>query len=307
MQKCSSQNCGAFWLNPAPHPDELPLAYRGYYTHSAANEDRQKSGFRLSVRKSFSRQHLDYPVTTGWKLNLLGKLVNALPEHSESAQYSLFYLPWKMGGRLLEIGCGSGAQLKLMLDAGWEAVGIDFDLAAATAARAQGLEVDVGDVRTMNYPESSFDAIVMAHVIEHVYDPVGLLTECTRLLKPGGRLVSITPNAGSLGHRIYRQAWRGLEPPRHIAVFTRQALSLAAKRAGLNVDRVRVTARDAANLLLASSRMAQAKEGEQILHPKADKLPPLKLRALARLEWIANHCGLAWGEELVLMAHKPSR
>jgi SAM-dependent methyltransferase len=93
-----------------------------------------------------------------------------------------------------------------------------------TVARANGLDVRCGSLEEQGYTSESFDAIHLCHVIEHVPDPQGLLAECARLLRPGGKLVIFTPNISSLSHRIFRQDWRGLEPPRHLQVFSPGAM-----------------------------------------------------------------------------------
>lgn len=302
MVHCVNAACGIYWLDPSPTPEDLPVAYRGYYTHSQPDEILRIDGFRSNVRAAFLARRLGYPNQEGPGTRLISHLVPFMPEREQSWLYSYFYLPWVTGGRLLEIGCGSGWQLARMKQAGWDTMGLDFDPEAAKAARQRGLDVQVGDVRELGLAGGSFDAIVMAHVLEHVFDPVSLLAECKRLLKPGGRLVSITPNGRSLGHRAYRAAWRGLEPPRHIAVFTPGGLRVACDRAGLTVERLDVTARDAANLLLASARTRVAATDAQIVKPQFGKQPPLALRAVAAVERMGNALGLGWGEELVLTA-----
>ena len=65
-----------------------------------------------------------------------------------------------------------------------------------------------------------------------------------------------------------------------------------------------VTARDAANLLLASARIRKSAHGAQIRRPQAGMQPPFPLRVLAGVERIGNFFGRAWGEELVLIARK---
>lgn len=73
---------------------------------------------------------------------------------------------------------------------------------------------------------------MMSHVIEHVPSPVELLAECRRILKKGGVLVALTPNARSSVHKHYGRNWRGLEPPRHLQVFTTNSLARIANSAG---------------------------------------------------------------------------
>lgn len=305
MVRCVNRACGIYWLDAAPLHEDLPLAYRGYYTHSQHDDARRREGFKSSVRDAYVGRMLGYPTRAGPMARALSYLVPLNPERKQSWLYTYFYLPWVEGGRLLEIGCGSGWQLARMKQAGWHTRGLDFDPEAASAARERGLDVEVGDVRELALEANSFDAIVMAHVLEHVFDPVSLLAECRRLLKPGGRLVSITPNGRSLGHRLYRSSWRGLEPPRHIAVFTIAGLGLACQRAGLVVERIDVTARDAANLLLASGRIHHVHGAAQVVLPSAGHRPPWSTRLLAVLERVAMAFGFQIGEETVLTAVKP--
>ena len=306
MVRCVNALCGIYWLDPAPLKEDLPMAYRGYYTHGHADAAERSGAFRARVRDAFVSRRLGYPATKqNVTTRLSSYLVPFLARREQAWLYASFYLPWVEGGRLLEVGCGSGWQLERMKELGWSVKGIDFDPEAASAARARGLDVVVGDVRELNLPTGSFDAVVMAHVLEHVFDPVSLLAECRRLLKPGGRLISITPNGQSFGHRYYKAAWRGLEPPRHIAVFTVAGLRLACQRAGLAVERIDVTARDAANLLLASGRIRRVRGDAQVVRPSAALAPPMTTRLLAVMERIGIALGFAIGEETVLTAVKP--
>jgi 2-polyprenyl-3-methyl-5-hydroxy-6-metoxy-1,4-benzoquinol methylase len=186
---------------------------------------------------------------------------------------------------------------------GWDATGLDFDPRAIAAARSRGLNVSAGDVRSMAYSAASFDAIVMTHVIEHVVDPVGLLKECRRILKPQGTLVLVTPNPSSLGHRIYGRAWRGLEPPRHLVIFPPEALRLACAKAGIGVSRIIFSPRDAANLFLSSERLSHVRPHEQIRRPDSSATPPLRLRILENIERIACWLKRPSGEEQILIGH----
>jgi SAM-dependent methyltransferase len=110
----------------------------------------------------------------------------------------------------------------------------------------------VGQLPDLDLPDASFDAIVMNHVIEHIHDPRALLAECMRLLKKGGWLVATTPNARSTGLRQFGEHWRGLEVPRHLYLFTPEALDSAAESAGFQSARVWTTAARSAGMVQAS-------------------------------------------------------
>ena len=58
MSRCVNSKCGVFWLDPAPLGDDLPVAYRGYYTHSQPDERGRKTGFRADVQQAFLAHHL---------------------------------------------------------------------------------------------------------------------------------------------------------------------------------------------------------------------------------------------------------
>ena len=111
--------------------------------------------------------------------------------------------------------------------------GVDFDSKAVEGVRIRyGFNVHVGSLESIAYTDNTFDAITMSHVIEHVSNPVALLQECYRILKPGGYLVLVTPNINSWGHAIFKYNWRGLEPPRHLHIFSQSTLQTCVKKAG---------------------------------------------------------------------------
>jgi 2-polyprenyl-3-methyl-5-hydroxy-6-metoxy-1,4-benzoquinol methylase len=301
MRRCSNHACGVHWLDPQPVPEDLGIAYDDYYTHYASPSS---PGASRPAKRAFVARRLRIPTPVSRMARLSSFAFDLSPGHAHAALYGHFYLRPRRGGSLLEVGCGAGEQLQAMASDGWRVRGIDFDAKAVAVARSRGLDVLVGDLRDQALPNASFDAVVMAQVFEHVYDPPGLLDECARLLAPGGHLVCITPNADALGHRVYGRAWRGLEPPRHITIYTARALRLACAKAGLRVERLFATARDAANMFLASERIAAAGDDALIERPSTDRSPPLRLHAFAALESAGSVCGLGWGEELVLIARK---
>lgn len=139
-------------------------------------------------------------------------------------------------GRVLDLGCATGVFLSSLQGAApgsWELHGIEINPQAAEIARRRpGLQVITGSLAEAAYPDAYFDAVTLWDVLEHVHDPLGDLKRIHRLLKPGGVVLIRLPNLGSRAARIFGKHWGGLEPPRHLYVFTVQTLSRMLDAAG---------------------------------------------------------------------------
>lgn len=140
-------------------------------------------------------------------------------------------------GRILDVGCGSGYDLLRLAKMGWRTSGIEVDPAAAAQARALGHELFEGMAEHADFPDASFDAITMMHSLEHVHDPIAVLSNMRRMLAPGGRILVTIPHIDSTSFRIFRSRWSHLEVPRHLYFYTRRSLGPVARRAGLRVVR----------------------------------------------------------------------
>lgn len=149
------------------------------------------------------------------------------------------------GGRLLDVGCGSGAFLLGMKAKDFEVVGVEPHPQACARAKASGLEVFCGTVEGVTFSPAGFDSITLHHVLEHVPSPLRTLKRCRELLKPNGVIVITTPNERSLAHRLFRTRWLNLDPPRHTFLFSPRTIRAYAERVGLRIRRLRFVAHPA--------------------------------------------------------------
>jgi 2-polyprenyl-3-methyl-5-hydroxy-6-metoxy-1,4-benzoquinol methylase len=219
-RRCSNRTCQACWLDPQPIPSEIWKLYGSYWTHGG-DEPQAPDAQLSSPAKRRAKKILSH---------LLFWRSAALLSDSR-------YLAGRKPGRLLDVGCGSGEFLAGMAVLGWEAFGTDFDeQAIAAAKRHRSVQVACGSLAQQQFADDWFDAITLSNVIEHVPDPQDTFRELARILKPSGRLVIVTPNANSLGHRAFGRCWRGLEPPRHLVLFTEKALRSLASKSGLRFE-----------------------------------------------------------------------
>jgi predicted SAM-dependent methyltransferase len=123
-----------------------------------------------------------------------------------------------------------------MRHAGWDVQGVEPDPNAAAVARANGIAVVNELLEEASFPPASFDAVTMNHVIEHFHDPIEALRISHRLLKPDGVLWIATPNLASRGHSLFGRDWIGLDPPRHLVLFTRSSLAGALAATGFKLE-----------------------------------------------------------------------
>lgn len=242
FKRCSNRSCGLIWLDPMPLNVDLGKAYTNYYTHSArtgANRWGLLKRIRALMERGYWAGKYNYPTADSISTWGMGKLLYLFPLRRRGADGDIRFLQAVPGGRLLDVGCGSGEWLAFMSSLGWQVEGIDFDQRAVDVARQNGLQVRCGSLEQQNFPNESFHAVVLNHVIEHLPDPAGTLLESVRVLKPGGKLVLFTPNGSSLGHRVFKENWRGLEPPRHLHIFSKQSMYRMLEQAGFREISIR--------------------------------------------------------------------
>lgn len=160
-------------------------------------------------------------------------------------------------GRLLDIGAGRGEMLRAAGARGWKAVGLEPSRNFAHFARQySGAEVVEAKMEDRPFEKDFFDAATLGAVLEHVFNPVELLTQINRVLRPGGMLWMDVPNEAGvfykLGNgyqRLRRRDWVvNLSPtfsPYHVFGFTPRALRTLLNMTGFDVVRLKSYATEA--------------------------------------------------------------
>jgi SAM-dependent methyltransferase len=124
-----------------------------------------------------------------------GRLTGRLTQLADAVAY---HVP--AGGAVLDLGCGTGELAAAIAAAGMHATGCDISpemLHRAAAADPSGaidwVQLDPG-WRVLPFAQGTFDAVVAASVLEYIDDPVAVLRECRRALRPGGVVVCTVPD-----------------------------------------------------------------------------------------------------------------
>lgn len=310
------RHCRVGFLNPRPSDEDLSSYYPdNYYSY------REPQPYSLFSRTAFLaklwyqvqrwRLFAKYGYPTSLALPRSARWIAMLPlpgflESKFTFGLHQLFQPFVENGSLLEVGCGTGEYLNLMSELGWSRV-VGVDVSEATVARARdrlGIEAYAGELAALTLPASSFDAASMSHTLEHVADPVALLAEVRRLLKPSGRLVVAVPNYDSQLRARYQGSWLALDAPRHLIHFTQHSLELALTRAGFSDFEVTTSVRGAYRVALFSGSRSRG-DSPDIYTDDRHRFAlrhRLVAAALAIAEWMSSKTGRASGEELFAVA-----
>ena len=148
-----------------------------------------------------------------------------LLNQAEILLLKLKHLPILPPGRLLDIGCARGEFLYVMRALSWEVQGVEF---SPRAVNPFGLEIFTGQLSETGWAKNSFDLVTMWAVLEHIAEPLPLLREIRRVLKPSGKLKILVTNMRSLPGRLMRID----DIPRHLILFSPSSLKHMLRLAG---------------------------------------------------------------------------
>jgi SAM-dependent methyltransferase len=92
-------------------------------------------------------------------------------------------------GRLLDVGCGTGLFSQIFSRLGWDVVGLDYSLGMVLKAKGKGLTVILADAGKLPFKPEAFDCALMFTVLEFLREPLTVLEEISRVVKPYGSLI----------------------------------------------------------------------------------------------------------------------
>lgn len=164
----------------------------------------------------------------------------ALPKlHERFDRHMALIGKYGNGGKLLDVGCGTGYFLAYVKDKrpAWKAYGVEPSaLLRRNAQKVSGVTVKKGMLDSIPYPDQAFDLVTCYDVLEHSTTLTKNLKELYRVLKPGGLLFIQSPNYDSMMADVTGVRWDWWCIPDHVLHFTSSALSQAMQKSGFAVQ-----------------------------------------------------------------------
>jgi SAM-dependent methyltransferase len=194
LTKCDA--CGFVFTNPIPDLNDLSFYYDSpdYLSHKV---------------DAFSLKGFLYDRIRGFNIRKKYSMVSKFSDV----------------GKILDIGQGTGELLAYFSKKGWEVTGIEPNESARQFAKEK-YNLPVFDEDELDrLPASSFNAITLWHVIEHVPDLKGRMQQIRKLLKQSGHLFIAVPMLDSPDARKYGKYWAALDVPRHLYHFTQSSMA----------------------------------------------------------------------------------
>ena len=156
-------------------------------------------------------------------------------------------------GRLLDVGCGTGAFLVEAAQNNWQIAGVEPDSGAAQRAAERTNTTILPDVFALP-DDTRADLITFWHVLEHVHRLNETIERVAALLNPGGNILIAVPNPDSLDARQFGRFWAAYDLPRHLYHFTPDTITRLFAKHGFGLEHRQGMPFDAFYIALISNR-----------------------------------------------------
>lgn len=142
------------------------------------------------------------------------------------------------GGRVLDAGCATGEFAHFISDV-YKVSGCDISEDAIKVAKNTYTDMDncfwCGTVEQIADRNEQYDAICMWDVIEHVPEPLEVITGMLKHITADGCMIISTPNIGALFAKIMRSKWPFMTPPEHLCFFSKKSFEKMFDQLGVKM------------------------------------------------------------------------
>ena len=139
------------------------------------------------------------------------------------------YLRPRPRGKSLDVGCGRGQFVEILLEAGWDAYGLD-----AYREPRENRRYMRGTLASID-TNASYDLVSMIHSLEHMVNPALMLERAWKILRPNGLLLVVVPNFAGQWSVNCGPDWHMLNTQEHSFHYTDRALRRLLENAGFRV------------------------------------------------------------------------
>lgn len=192
----------------------------------------------------------DYISHTDGSRSLFERVYQAVKQITLSRKHSLLKKYVSTQGTVLDIGAGTGDFLAYLFKKGWSIQGVEPSKQARTLATKKDIVLQ----NDLPQDQSTYDAITMWHVLEHVYDLETQWSWLKKHLAKDGTLFIAVPNFESQDATFYGATWAAYDAPRHLYHFSKKAIKQLALKNELEVVAIEPMKFDAYYVSLLSEK-----------------------------------------------------
>lgn len=217
--ECSE--CGCLQIS------EIPSDIHKYYNKNSyySFEKLKKIGI---LEKELRRQRDKYAITG---CGIFGHILNKIyPAHHIDL---VSKANATIDSKILDVGCGSGAFLRLLGDAGFtRLLGVDPYIEKDVEYK-NGVKILK---KSLHELDEKFDLIIFNHSFEHIPNPNETLEYVSKLLSEKGKCIIRIPTVSSYAWKKYNTNWVQLDAPRHFFLYSIKSINLLSMKAGLSLE-----------------------------------------------------------------------